>query len=59
VRLSVALPDERGFGLLGSGMFIANPPHQLAAELRPLMPWLVSALAQHEKAAFVLESSTK
>jgi 23S rRNA (adenine2030-N6)-methyltransferase len=58
VRLSVALSDERGFGLLGSGMFIANPPHGLVAALRPLMPWLVSALGQHERAGFVVEGST-
>jgi len=57
VRLSVALADERGFGLLGSGLFIANPPHQLATTLRPLMPWLVAALGQHDKAGFLLESS--
>jgi len=59
VRLSVALPDERGFGLLGSGVFIANPPHLLAAALRPLMPWLVGALAQHEQAGFLLEQSAR
>jgi 23S rRNA (adenine2030-N6)-methyltransferase len=59
VRLSVALPDARGFGLLGSGVFIANPPHLLAAALRPLMPWLVGALGQHEQAGFLLEQSAR
>jgi 23S rRNA (adenine2030-N6)-methyltransferase len=59
VRLSVALADERGFGLLGSGLLIANPPHPLAATLRPLMPWLVAALSQHDKAGFLLETSAR
>jgi 23S rRNA (adenine2030-N6)-methyltransferase len=59
VRLSVALADERGFGLIGSGLVVANPPHQLAQTLRPLLPWLVTALGQHDKAGFLLESSAR
>lgn len=59
LRLSVALADERGFGLLGSGLVIANPPHQLAQTLRQLLPWLVTALGQHDKAGFLIESSAR
>ena len=32
-RLSVQQPDAQGFGLAGSGMFVINPPHALAAQL--------------------------
>lgn len=46
-RLSVGRADERGFGLLGSHVLIANPPHTLAAALRDTLPWLAEALA-HE-----------
>ena len=40
------MPDERGFGMLGSSVFVANPPHTLHAALQPLLPWLAQALAQ-------------
>jgi len=45
-RLSVARADDRGFGLLGSSVFIANPPHTLRAELQPVLPWLAQVLDQ-------------
>ena len=32
-RLSVGQADARGFGMLGSSVFIANPPHTLAPEI--------------------------
>lgn len=54
-RLSVQRPDERGFGLLGSGVFVANPPHLLHGQLRPLMPFLVDALGQYQGAHYLLE----
>ena len=57
VRLSVAKADERGFGLVGSGLFIANPPHTLHDELQALLPWLVEVLGQHDGASFLLEQS--
>ncbi len=44
-RLSVGRADERGFGLLGSHVVIANPPHTLAAALRETLPWLAEVLA--------------
>jgi 23S rRNA (adenine2030-N6)-methyltransferase len=50
-RLSVAHPRERGFGLLGSLVFVANPPHTLAPALRKALPWLATALAEDERAA--------
>ncbi len=50
-RLSVAHPKERGFGMLGSLVFVANPPHTLAPALRQALPWLAATLAEDEQAA--------
>lgn len=54
-RLSVAKADERGFGLVGSGMFVVNPPFVLHDGLRETLPWLVDELGQHDGASFLLE----
>jgi 23S rRNA (adenine2030-N6)-methyltransferase len=43
-RLTVAQADGRGLGLLGSSVFIANPPHTLAPALKLALPWLVDVL---------------
>ncbi|NTV95690.1 MAG: 23S rRNA (adenine(2030)-N(6))-methyltransferase RlmJ [Thiobacillus sp.] len=53
--LSVRAPAADGFGMHGSGLFIVNPPWQLAATLKTLMPWLVEALGQDAGAGHVLE----
>jgi 23S rRNA (adenine2030-N6)-methyltransferase len=45
-RLTVAQADARGFGMLGSSVFVVNPPHTLAAALRPVLPWLAQVLDQ-------------
>jgi 23S rRNA (adenine2030-N6)-methyltransferase len=55
VRLTVTQPDERGFGMLGSGMFVANPPFTLHDELQECLPYLVEHLGQYDGANFVLE----
>ncbi len=57
-RLTVAQADERGFGMMGSSMFVANPPHTLHASLAPVMPWLATALAQFDGARSALERSS-
>ena len=57
VRLTVAEPNERGFGLLGSGMFVINPPHLLAPALREALPVLARLLGQFAGAAHRLETS--
>ena len=57
-RLSVAEAGERGYGLLGSSVFIANPPHTLFATLQPVLPWLAQALAQFDGAKGFVERST-
>jgi 23S rRNA (adenine2030-N6)-methyltransferase len=56
VTLSVSGPAPDGFGLRGSGMFILNPPWTLEAQLREVMPYLVSALGTDKDAGFTLES---
>ena len=55
VRLTVAQADERGFGMMGSGMFVANPPFTLHDELAECLPLLVERLGQYDGANFVLE----
>lgn len=50
-RLSVQHPRARGFGMLGSLVFVANPPHTLAPALRQALPWLAATLAEDEQAA--------
>lgn len=55
VRLTVAQADERGFGMMGSGMFIANPPFTLHDELQESLPYLVDKLGQYDGANFVIE----
>jgi 23S rRNA (adenine2030-N6)-methyltransferase len=55
VRLTVSQPDERGFGLTGSGMFIINPPFTLHDTLAAEMPMLVDALAQFDGASYLIE----
>ena len=56
-RLTVALADERGYGMMGSSVFVANPPHTLFGDLQPVMPWLAEALAQFDGAKSALEKS--
>jgi 23S rRNA (adenine2030-N6)-methyltransferase len=56
-RLTVAQADARGFGLLGSSVFVANPPHTLHGALQPLLPWLAAALGQFVGARSALERS--
>lgn len=54
-RLSVAPPGDRGLGLLGSSMFVINPPHGLHDTLREVLPFLAQALAQFDGATHALE----
>jgi 23S rRNA (adenine2030-N6)-methyltransferase len=54
-RLTVAQADERGFGMLGSGMLVVNPPFTLHDELAECLPLLVERLGQYDGANYVLE----
>ncbi|MCV2350606.1 23S rRNA (adenine(2030)-N(6))-methyltransferase RlmJ [Paucibacter sp. Y2R2-4] len=59
VRLTVQQQaDVRGFGMLGSGMFVINPPFTLHDELQACMPYLVDKLGQYDGANFLLEQRT-
>lgn len=55
VSLTVKAPEEDGFGMTGSGMFILNPPWTLAETLDAVMPYLVSVLGQDAAAGFLVE----
>ena len=54
-RLTVAQPDVRGFGMLGSSMLVINPPHGLHHTLHEVLPFLVEELGQFDGANFLLE----
>ena len=56
VSMTVAELDEQGFGMMGSGMFVINPPWVLEAQLREVMPYLVKHLGQFAKAGFTLQA---
>ncbi len=56
-RLTVAEGNAHGFGLMGSSVFVANPPHTLYGLLQPVLPWLARELAQFAGAKGVLEKS--
>jgi len=53
--LTVQKPDSQGFGLVGSGVFLINPPHTLHGELRTVLPFLAQVLGQYDGATFQLE----
>jgi len=53
--LTVARADARGFGMLGSTVFVANPPHSLHAQMAEALPWLAQVLAQFDGATHRLE----
>jgi 23S rRNA (adenine2030-N6)-methyltransferase len=54
-RLTVQQPDQQGFGLAGSGVFIINPPYTLHDELLAALPFLTDVLGQYEGANYLLE----
>jgi 23S rRNA (adenine2030-N6)-methyltransferase len=55
VSLSIRSPNPEGFGMHGSGLFIVNPPWQLADQLTTLMPYLVRVLGEDGGARYQLE----
>jgi 23S rRNA (adenine2030-N6)-methyltransferase len=55
-QLTTTAPRPDGFGLMGSGMFVLNPPYGLLDALRPALPWLAEALGQEGAGKFVLEA---
>jgi 23S rRNA (adenine2030-N6)-methyltransferase len=56
-RLTVAQADAKGFGMMGSSVFVANPPHTLFEDLQPVLPYLAQAMAQFDGAKSALDRS--
>jgi 23S rRNA (adenine2030-N6)-methyltransferase len=54
-RLTVQQADAQGFGMIGSGLFVANPPFVLHGSLRETLPFLVEVLGEYAGANFLLE----
>jgi 23S rRNA (adenine2030-N6)-methyltransferase len=54
-RLTVQQPDQQGFGLAGSGMFVINPPFTLHDEMLKVLPYLTDTLGQYDGANYLLE----
>jgi 23S rRNA (adenine2030-N6)-methyltransferase len=54
-RLSVAAPRPDGLGMLGSSVFVANPPHGLFAALQQALPTLKDVLGQYPGASQMVE----
>ncbi len=57
ISMTVQEPDQDGFGMLGSGLFIINPPWTLANSIQTVMPYLTEHLAQFEGASFDISES--
>ena len=53
-RLAISRPFA-GLGLTESAVLVLNPPFTLESDLRRLLPWLSSALAEDEGAGWSLE----
>lgn len=58
-RLTVAPPNPDGFGMLGSGMLVINPPFVLHEMLQQTLPMLQRDLAQFDGATHLLEQKTR
>jgi 23S rRNA (adenine2030-N6)-methyltransferase len=57
VSLTVKRPAGDGLGLLGSGMFVVNPPWTLRQSLEEAMPFLLDVLREDSAAQFRIESA--
>ncbi|MBL8328951.1 MAG: 23S rRNA (adenine(2030)-N(6))-methyltransferase RlmJ [Rubrivivax sp.] len=54
-RLTLAAPQGQGYGMVGSGVFLINPPYTLHAQLQRLLPWLAQALSQIDEPQWLLD----
>ncbi|RPI63653.1 MAG: 23S rRNA (adenine(2030)-N(6))-methyltransferase RlmJ, partial [Lysobacterales bacterium] len=50
--------ERRGGGLIGSGVFVVNPPWQIDDELAVALPWLAERLAVDDGASYRAEPSS-
>jgi 23S rRNA (adenine2030-N6)-methyltransferase len=55
ISMTVQEPDEKGFGMLGSGLFVINPPWTLKATMQTAMPYLIEKLAQYPGAHYEIK----
>ena len=55
VSIQVQAPNADGFGLLGSGVFLINPPWTLATTMANTLPYLVAQLSQTSDAKYSIE----
>ena len=55
ISMTVQEPDPQGFGMLGSGLFIINPPWTLAEKMESVMPYLTEKLGQFDAASFQID----
>lgn len=56
IQLNVQSPNENGYGMHGSGVFIINPPYILPTLLNESMPILTALLSLDESANYQLTS---
>ena len=57
ISMTVQEPDEKGFGMLGSGLFVINPPWTLKTTMQTAMPYLIEKLAQYAGAHYEIKGS--
>ena len=57
VALSVAAPKDDGLGMMGSGLFVINPPWTLHNTLANALPVMTQLLAEANNGRFLLEKS--
>jgi 23S rRNA (adenine2030-N6)-methyltransferase len=57
-QLTTSAPRADGYGLMGSGMFVINPPFGLQKSLESVLPWLARVLGQDGVGKSVLEGFT-
>ncbi len=58
-QLQVQAADGRGFGMMGSGVFVINPPHPIKPMLDEALPALAVRLAQVERPRWHVEAALK
>ncbi len=58
-QITVQAADARGFGMMGSGVLVINPPHPLQGMLQECLPMLADHLSQIERPKWVLDAGLK
>ncbi|MFM8696369.1 MAG: 23S rRNA (adenine(2030)-N(6))-methyltransferase RlmJ [Betaproteobacteria bacterium] len=58
-QLTVQAADARGFGMMGSGVLVINPPHPVHGMLQECLPVLADRLSQIERPKWVLDAGLK